>query len=570
MGHSRYIFRMFLLCSFFMSLIVDSGLFMSPGQSFQHAFCAGTCLLALGGLCICGRNDIRGLSVLAPAGILSLYIIAHHWLLPSPDLALRKRYLFACTVFPGFLAIVFSSLKASVRCFLVTVQSISAVEVCVCIAQYAGWTVSDNPYFCVTGTFVNPNVTAMFLALTVPAWTVYCTQAGRKVRKIAGVGMLMLLVTIQVWLRCRTALMGTAVALVSVTACLYKWPAALYFHGSALKKTLAALLTAVLFILLSAACYTVKKGSADARVEIWSESVSCALKSPVLGHGYGQAERVLHLARAERVSQGKATAFDLKAAEPVNTVYNDYLETCLEGGLVHAVLWFGWIIAVLFCFLKSTRQRKHLTGHEAAACGGVLALLSMSLTNFCTSPIVAATGLSWLAVLLQRHIRMPGRRLSVPAFIPLALLCGYLAAGQVRFTAASIEMRRLYTHSDHLSSYALQVRAEHLRPLLQHSDTYWCVLAKIHERRNEWDKAVGCIRQGLAYTAFPSVSRKNTSQLQRSDGVAPYHERHVQRQEYLHHHRPACPLYSGSVRLLSPLRQLFSEPDSLVGALHRA
>jgi len=96
------------------------------------------------------------------------------------------------------------------KLFFIGIAIIATIESVYCITQYFGWFSSQSKLFAVTGSWNNPNVTAIFLALTVPVF-LYLFQG--KYKKIVFSAFLSLLIALLL-LKCRAAFIGTALSFI--------------------------------------------------------------------------------------------------------------------------------------------------------------------------------------------------------------------------------------------------------------------------------------------------------------------------------------------------------------------
>lgn len=104
----------------------------------------------------------------------------------------------------------FSNFKLRFIEFCIGVTVISTIEALYCFIQYSGFSKSQNNYFKVTGSWENPNVTAMFLALTVPFF-LYLLKRKNKKMILAG---FVISISALLILKCRAAFIGAIVSII--------------------------------------------------------------------------------------------------------------------------------------------------------------------------------------------------------------------------------------------------------------------------------------------------------------------------------------------------------------------
>jgi len=121
--------------------------------------------------------------------------------------SLNHTYLLVCGLLLFSISIIFS-FQSYRLCDLFFTVSVLAVFECVwCLLQYAGAINSLNEYIKVTGTWSNPNVTALFLAM---AWPVvfWLMLSNKGIHKWVAAAILIVLTTALILLKCRTAYLG--------------------------------------------------------------------------------------------------------------------------------------------------------------------------------------------------------------------------------------------------------------------------------------------------------------------------------------------------------------------------
>jgi O-antigen polymerase len=252
------------------------------------------------------------------------------------------------------------------------VSLLALVESLVVCLQELGMLPSKNPLYSCTGTWENPNVTAMFLALAIYAVLQEIARPG--VNRIAGkdpgtapkdrqktaymiAGFILLAIVL---LKCRTAIL---VAVLFIGA--HYWAGLTTFIRSKtrLSKWVIGVITGALCVatvLLLAA--GTKRESTQGRIRIWETSVRLVAQKPITGQGFGRFEKQYNLFTAnERLSDN----------DHVNMPYNDFLELGVEGGLGVVVLWAATLIAL---WMQHRKQ-----GYSVLP---IIALLLIQLTNF--------------------------------------------------------------------------------------------------------------------------------------------------------------------------------------------
>lgn len=281
--------------------------------------------------------------------------------------------------------------KDKVAIFYKAVTFVSTIEGLWCILQYLGKIPSESEYFKITGSFANPNVVAIFMALSLPAVLCLCFKTINSKLKIVYYLMLIIVCVGLLLLKCRTALIGG----------LFSSILFLIFYFGIIKRFKSKYLYLIILLLLIVSIpiakqlYHNKKESADGRKLIWNISLQMILDSPLRGYGIGMFEREYNLKQAEAINKDKLTQAKQKNASFVLMAYNDYLEQSVEGGIPAGVLFI--VMLLLFLYLPPKKEKTtnssntkddFSTSYYVAYCG-IASFTLMAFFNFIINAIPA-------------------------------------------------------------------------------------------------------------------------------------------------------------------------------------
>jgi O-antigen ligase len=177
----------------------------------------------------------------------------------------------------------FSTPNFKFKLFFTGIAGIATIESMYCIGQFLGIIKSQSKLFAVTGSWNNPNVTAIFLALTVP---VFLFLFKGKYKKIVLTGFLSLLIAL-ILLKCRAAFIGTVLSIIVFYGLEYQFINWVKNKKNGTSAKALFILGLLIIIPLSSQLYNAKKASADGRKFIWKVSAIMASEKPVTGYGYG-------------------------------------------------------------------------------------------------------------------------------------------------------------------------------------------------------------------------------------------------------------------------------------------
>jgi hypothetical protein len=246
---------------------------------------------------------------------------------------------------------------------------IAFIESMVVIFQWLGFSPSMNELFVCTGTWVNPNVTAMFLSLSLLSQRCLFNNLKRYRKNYFLIQLGIILFAI-ILLQCRTAYIVAALFLLEIFMPLVQ------LNKSYLIKSVVA----VLFITVFA--FGFKTKSTAGRIQIWENCLHLIIAKPILGAGFGQFEKEYNNFVANH---------NLPCNDYVYMPYNDFLEIAVEGGIIAVLLWVTFLVLLIRGF-KNNSYGLSL----------VLAFIIIQLTNFGFQDIpVFALFLIYTGCLLQ-------------------------------------------------------------------------------------------------------------------------------------------------------------------------
>lgn len=280
--------------------------------------------------------------------LLVLYVLLHG--LFTNYIGLTHYFWFACGLFICMVNVTvrlplaedkYTSHNYAARFLFAGVSVLALAECVIVFLQLFGLLRSPNTYFEATGTCVNPNITAMFLAATLSATIWLIKNTWQKGWKSLLVVILLLTVAAIAILKCRSAYIFTFIFLLAEAL-----PVCKKIYKKQLKPSIGLVALALITIALAIAAGMVfieKKTSALNRIGIWKTSVDMIIKKPLQGYGFDAFEKEYNLFAAEK----KNPVNDF-----VNMPYNDFLELGIEGGLPAMVIWIIFLISVFYFFYK--------------------------------------------------------------------------------------------------------------------------------------------------------------------------------------------------------------------------
>lgn len=408
---------------------------------------------------------------------------------------------------------------------------ISIIESLICILQYFSIVPSLDTLFKVTGSNVNPNVTAMFLAMALPAILFvffYCSKSyrpspiSRSLLSLSLIASITLCLFALVLLNCRTAFIGAAVSTVLILNHQYQL---LHKLKSKFSKPILIIITASTLCLTAIALTLIihsKQASSDGRLFIWKISLQAIANKPFLGSGYGQFEHDYNLAQANYFATKAATQQEIYNASYVHMSYNEFLENLFEGGVIGLVLFVALLAVLLFPPLGDGGG----DGGVFFAYAGIASFAIMCFLNFTIQAIpvralfILYTGVCCVyypigSATFLRLLTLPKPLLVAKSFVYFPLGVGgrvcVLALSTFLFFK-SLTLSKAYsqcntileTSNDLGSNEALQEMAA-LKNDLNQSTHYLQGYAQLLFRAKHYDAAIEKYNKALDYTSNPEI-----------------------------------------------------------------
>lgn len=361
-------------------------------------------------------------------------------------------------------------------------SGIGILEAGWCILQFVRLLPPANSVFPISGSFDNPNITAMYLTAILPF-----LLFNDKKKLILWMAILTVLTAILI-LKCRTAYLGVMVILLY-----YLTQTSFISYVKKLSKpTKIALTACVLFILFIGTfqLYHLKKDSADGRRFIWKVTTQMIAERPVWGYGYGLFAKNYNLQQAKYFKENKGTVQERQNARHVYNAFNEYLEQTAKGGIIGGAF---FVVFLIILIVQSYRYK------NKAALAILLAIGTMSLTNYVQAALPVWILLLTVAALLVSDSKrgyfihgMVSKGLYVSVLIPFVFLIWMFNAQR----QLKISIDEHLSSPDKMEQYAVAAGS---------SEIYHRLYAKALIKAREYEKALDALCKAEIYTSSPSL-----------------------------------------------------------------
>lgn len=392
---------LFLFCCLInLKIFINNGLF----NYFAFVLGSGTILTIL--LVYYSRRLKERLQITITLSLV-LFLVWALFVFIQAGIATQYKYNRIAVCFLFFISFIVLR-KDNCIAFYKAVTFIAGLEGVWCILQYLDKIPTENLDFDVTGSFVNPNVVAMFMALSLPAVLYLCFNSKNVFLKVTYYLILLIVCLGLLLLECRTAILGGFFSS-SLFALLYfnvfkRWKRKYLFIG--------LLFIGLLSIPIGRQLYNHKKDSADGRILIWRLTTQMIQDAPLRGYGTGMFEKEYNLKQAKAIQERKLSKKEMNNASFVLMAYNDYLEQAVQGGIPALVVFILMLASFLFFPKKSDNlitensAEENSNGHYVAYTG-IAGFALMSVFNFTISAIPVLLLFCMYAGILCANTKQP-------------------------------------------------------------------------------------------------------------------------------------------------------------------
>lgn len=268
-------------------------------------------------------------------------------------------------------------------------------EVGVVVLQLAGLLPSFHPFFRFTGTFGNPTIFAMLMALCLPVCVFLTIRSVDRVRA---------------WWRVLTAVVAFCIVLSESRTCIIAaacssaalalWEMPRLRSSLSRRRVWMSLFLMSLVLLVALYCY--KRDSADGRVLMWTVSLKMITERPLLGWGVDGFSASYMAHQAQFLTEHVGTKMSY-LADNVAHPFNEFLLFIIRYGVVG----LGVLTCAIVCFVRLVlRTKTTYTGLYVAL---LLTLFVLSLFSYPSTVPVVWLVVSYLVCMVASTYSMASR-----------------------------------------------------------------------------------------------------------------------------------------------------------------
>lgn len=507
-----------LLASSIAAGLITTDFFYAPTSFAYYSFCLVTfSIVIIFSFCyLKKRTSIFLKKPIVFFGIWVLYIFFKF--LNNEATSLFVFYILALYFLLISLTSLFSLQRFSLKAFFYAVIIFSSLESIYCILQYLEIFRSHSDLFFVTGSYNNPNVTAIFLALTTPVFLSFFDSKYKRTIQFCFFIMLIALLL----LKCRAAFIGMVISTIVFYALEYNFMN--WAKNKKNKTTVRALivLSIIIVIPLCFYLYNAKKESSEGRKFIWKVSADLAMQKPFFGYGYGYFEKEYNLHQANYIQQGRATNEELKNAGPVIMPHNEPLHHLIQGGLVGLILmccFFGILVfskkEQLVNGITKKNVPKNANRYFNVSYAGVVAFVGVSMINS-TIGIVSIMALLIIYAAVIANVSAPLKSSLFPnlfrnntlsvLFRTTTIVTSLYVLCIISVTAMADRKNKIV---DILQKEKHFKKALQIMPCLEHTldedPNYWKNYAQLYFNEKNYQQAIACFIEAKKRSSLPDL-----------------------------------------------------------------
>lgn len=381
------------------------------------------------------------------------------------------------------------------------ITGIILIQVLVSVFQKISIIPSLNNFFPVTGTMVNPNFTAMYLALGLPM--VLYGFLKYKERQIFYILFLFLILISFVLLECRTATIAVIISTLYILNVKYSL---IQKVNSKNKLLLKGAIVISLTTLITAFSFYSKIDSTNSRLFIWKHTFSKSVEKPIIGHGFNSFIREYNLMQAKYFEKQDDAIEKPFFSSHIRVAYNDYLQNFFELGFVGLFFYVGFIGGLILKYPKEDEKEGPFiyAGILTFAIMGLFNSVQFVIPIFSLFVLYAAFYIDYLERKDRlRKIYLPQLFSGWPLAILLVLLGSYLLIYQVREATSS---RKLKACRDLIEQGAIDealLVLETIKGDLTTSDDFWFASGFAYAKTGKYELALEHYEKAKKLTTTP-------------------------------------------------------------------
>lgn len=368
-----------------LEIVTFLALFIPVYQSYNdqspqiYIYCLSAGAMGIIGIWNSIRHQILSLRITIPILViiaLIIYVVVYQ-LMPGQyfDLQITARIFSGATIFFFFQSL--RNQKGKIYLLFDVFIFYGIIEVIVVLLEvFKIYSLYPHSIHSINGTFGNPNVVAILLALLVPISFFQYKEALRA--KYAFLFSVLLFIAIVILCRCRSAIVFL-IFLISV------YTLKSFFKLDLRKRILITTIIIGLFFALSY-IWTQKKDSNISRGLIWKVSWEMIKEKPLSGYGFTRFDKEYNLHQSLFLKKSDVTFKQIYTTGYIRQPYNEFLYCWLSGGIFYLFIYLSFFASSIYYLVESFKDENNpLLFTSAVSISGLFLISFFSYTFYVTA-----------------------------------------------------------------------------------------------------------------------------------------------------------------------------------------
>lgn len=381
------------------SLVLRSNLFIQEYYTNLFLYSLiGSILVFSSGLIILKKKQVQvskfSIIIICITLLWGIYVYINENYLTTVSGKLKPDFLIGSIAIYAGLTFYVNTLMHLKIFILLFFSILAAYESLFCIVQFVVSLKSIDSTSFITGSWGNPNISAMYLAIVLPSIILKIVNS-QKIEKKLYILLLVLCATSLILLKCRTAIFGAGISAILVLEWRFRILKSFLIQAGWRKITVVFATGILALGTFGYFLYESKKASADGRLLIWNLSLSMMSNKPLIGLGYGSFEKAYNIVQAQYFKNHLDNEKEIINASHTSMAYNEFIEHIIEGGIIGGLFFSVFLIFLIYTPVHYlwrdyiTDNKKNVPREQAnemflvaSSALGLFCLFIMSFVNF--------------------------------------------------------------------------------------------------------------------------------------------------------------------------------------------
>lgn len=359
---------------------------------------------------------------------------------------------------------------------------------------------SNHRIFAITGPFYNPGPYSGYIAMIFPISLCRLLKSKGAARYFWLISFSLMLCILPAGMS-RSAWLALFVSSIWLLAIHYRLVNKLIFFTKARPRVamgcFLSLLCTLLLILF--ALFYMKADSANGRLFIWENTCKAISAHPLVGYGIGTFSHVYGSVQSEHFASGNYTDLEERVAGSPEYAFNEYLQMCVEGGLLLLLFFLAISIWIII---------RGINNEEYGACAGLISLFVFSFSSYPFQILPFMMVGVILSTICITNKKSDVNIHSTYTFIySVIIMLSALLSSYLLQKSKDISQRWFYIDVLHRegSFKEATIGYERIYKYLNHNPNFLVKYARVLIAQEEYDKAIKVLERAKLICCYPIV-----------------------------------------------------------------